>query len=424
MQNDEISPRTPDQDQRTGGTPPFKKKPRAAESSPSEKQAAAPEKGVGRIWEGLIRMGLGETTLRAGTGLLSILLFLIVIAAMSQFYLKAQLSSTGQPKGGAGGALAAAPTVTAPAVSAALPVIAYQPKYNLSDGILRGPVLRTTLSERARKDIITYTVQEGDSVFAIAKKFDLKPETILWGNRETLGDDPHYIYPGVELNILPLDGVYHKWSAGEGLNGVAKFFGVTPEDIISWPGNHLDMANIGDLSNPNIEPGTMLMIPGGFAAFSDWKTPAIDRTNPAVAKSLGPGFCGEVYNGVTGTGSFMWPTTMRNLSGYDYSPATNHYGIDIDGKTGYPIYAADSGVVVFSGEHLNGYGMMVVIDHGGGWQSYYAHLSKIYVGCGANVFKGAIIGDMGSTGRSTGPHLHFELRSGTGARVNPWDFLQ
>ena len=91
--------------------------------------------------------------------------------------------------------------------------------------------------------VVKYTVQEGDTLFGIAEKFGLKPETILWGNYYVLLDDPHALKPGQELNILPVNGTYHEWQQGEGLNGVAKYYGVTPEDIINYPANNLDACN-------------------------------------------------------------------------------------------------------------------------------------------------------------------------------------
>jgi murein DD-endopeptidase MepM/ murein hydrolase activator NlpD len=272
--------------------------------------------------------------------------------------------------------------------------------------------------------VTQYTVEFGDSIFSIADKFSLDPKTILWGNRYTLGDDPHFIVPGQTLNILPVDGVYHQWSAGEGLNGVASFYGVTPEDIINWPGNELDADEIGDFTNPNIPPDTMLVIPGGQGVFTDWRTPRISRDEPATAKHLGPGACTGSFDGVSGSLTFIWPSTERYLSGFDYSPETNHFGIDIAGQLGNPIFAADHGVVVYAGWNDYGYGEMIVIDHGAGWQTLYAHLSQVSVGCGQEVFQGDTIGLMGSTGKSTGPHLHFEMRSDDYGRVNPWDFLE
>jgi hypothetical protein len=118
-----------------------------------------------------------------------------------------------------------------------------------------------------RAEVIKYIVQQGDTIFGIAEKFQLKPETILLGNYETLNDDPHDLRAGMELNILPVDGVYYEWQEGDDLNAVASQFGVLPEDIIDWPGNHLNPETLGDLSKPNIEPGTMLVIPGGSRYF-------------------------------------------------------------------------------------------------------------------------------------------------------------
>jgi LysM repeat protein len=115
--------------------------------------------------------------------------------------------------------------------------------------------------------VIQYTVQPGDTVYGIAEKFHLKPETILWGNYEALAEDPHALTPGMKLYILPVDGVYYEWKEGDDLNEVASRFGVDPEVIIDWPGNHLNPATLGDLSNPNIKPGLKLVIPGGKIEF-------------------------------------------------------------------------------------------------------------------------------------------------------------
>jgi LysM repeat protein len=123
-------------------------------------------------------------------------------------------------------------------------------------------------------EVVTYTVQQGDTIFAIADKFQLEPETVLWGNFDTLADDPHLLKPGMELNILPVDGIYYEWKEGDDLNEVASRFGVRPKDIIDWPGNHLKAETLGDWSRPNIKPGTMLVIPGGQREFDIWNTPS------------------------------------------------------------------------------------------------------------------------------------------------------
>jgi murein DD-endopeptidase MepM/ murein hydrolase activator NlpD len=128
-------------------------------------------------------------------------------------------------------------------------------------------------------------------------------------------------------------------------------------------------------------------------------------------------------DGPVGTGTFIWPTTEKYLSGYDYSPETNHWGIDVAGRLGNSIFATDNGVVVYAGWNDWGYGNVVVIDHGNGWQTLYAHLSAFNVDCGSYVYQGDTIGAMGSTGNSSGPHLHFEMRSDKYGRANPWNFL-
>ena len=275
--------------------------------------------------------------------------------------------------------------------------------------------------DEPRKEIIEYTVVAGDSIFLIAEKFGLLPETVLWSNRYTLGDTPDGIGVGTKLLILPEDGLIHMWSDGEGLNGVSSFYGVTPEDIINYPLNNLDPDTLGAWSLPNIKAGTMLVVPGGRRPTVAW---VVARDNAAVGSSyLGPGACTGTYYGLVGTGTYVFPTDSHALSGYDWNPPV-HNGLDFEGRSGWNIYAVDSGVIVFSGWSDRGYGNLVVIDHDDGIQSYYAHLlDGSFLPCGSNVTQGQLIGGMGSTGLSTGPHLHFELRF-NGTAVNPWLYLR
>jgi len=123
-----------------------------------------------------------------------------------------------------------------------------------------------------------------------------------------------------------------------------------------------------------------------------------------------------------GFGTFVWPASNHRLSGFDYSPSTNHWGIDIAGNEGEGAYATDAGVVVYAGWNNYGYGNMIMVDHGNNFQSLYAHLSGISVGCGQSVGQGDLIGIIGNTGRSSGSHLHFEIRA-ISSWVNPWDVL-
>ncbi len=287
-------------------------------------------------------------------------------------------------------------------------------------GVARLAQINTTIPTRPRVEVSSYEVQPGDNLFAIADKFNLKPETVLWGNYDVLQDNPQFLKTGQELNILPTDGVYYQWQEGDNLTAVAEFFGVEPTTILEWPGNGFDL--LVDPNNPAIEPGTWLIIPGGRRALKDWGPPAITRTNPAAARYYGSGYCGQVYEGAIGTGAFVWPTPSRLISGYDYNPSI-HPGLDIAGAEGNAVYASDSGVVVFSGWSEFGYGILIVLDHGNGWQTAYAHLSAAGVTCGQSVARGTMIGRVGNTGNSSGAHLHFEMRSEIYGKANPWNFV-
>ncbi len=295
------------------------------------------------------------------------------------------------------------------------------PESAYSKGIPRLASIDTTIPKRPTVDVTTYEVKAGDNLFLIADKYGLRPETILWGNYEVLRDNPQFLSPGQELNILPTDGVYYQWAEGDNLESIANSFKVEVEAILEYPGNRLlpDMTNP---TTPEIAAGTWLIIPGGKRPLKDWGPPAITRANPAAAAYYGEGYCGQIYEGAIGIGSFIWPTVATYLSGYDYNPPI-HNGIDIAGAEGNAIFATDSGVVVFAGWSQYGFGYLIVLDHGNGWQSAYAHLSAVGVTCGQSVAQGTVIGALGTTGNSSGPHLHFELRNDAYGKVNPWDFL-
>jgi murein DD-endopeptidase MepM/ murein hydrolase activator NlpD len=267
----------------------------------------------------------------------------------------------------------------------------------------------TIIPTRARTQATTYTVENGDSVFGIAQFFNIKPETILWSNKDTLNDDPHMITVGKELRIPPTDGVYYKWLEGDTLIKVAEQFKVEPDAILDWTPNKLDR------TNPEIKPGSYVMIPGGQREFQQWLVPTIPRGRAGVNKTI-PGACDTPEGGAYGTGTFIWPINNQFISGNDYW--SGHLGIDIGAMIGDYIYAVDSGVVVYAGSISGGYGTMVMIDHGNGYQSLYAHLSGTAVRCGVSVSQGQVIGYAGSSGNSTGPHLHFEIRF-MGGFLNP-----
>ncbi len=282
-------------------------------------------------------------------------------------------------------------------------------------GINRRTALHTNIPTRARTNVIEYTVTTGDSVFGIAESFSLHPETILWANYDLLNDSPDMLTPGMQLNVPPVDGVYYQWQTGDTFDTVAAKFDAKVADIVDWEGNNFD------LTNPQVMPDAWVMIPKGHREFKQWLVPTIARTNSGVLKSvLGPGACEGNYSGAYGTGAFAWPTASHVLSGNDYW--SGHLGIDIAGYLGDGIFAADSGVVVFAGWANGGYGYMVMIDHGNGYQTLYAHMSQVAAACGQSVYIGSYIGAIGSTGNSTGPHLHFEVRY-MGGFVSPWYVL-
>lgn len=392
-------------------------------NDPEEKQGEAAGKksrverrpNIFRRWlELLLQLGLGESTLRLASNALLLVVVVGVILLIQGFYSDSDQSFSGQ------NVLAAEPTPTSEVVLDDAAMAENSP----SSGIPRMALLHTTVPSRPRLEITTYEVQEGDTVFGIAERYNLTPQTILWGNYYTLLDDPHRLAAGQTLNILPVNGTYYEWQDGDGLNGVADFFGVDPNVIVDYEANDLDPATIGDYANPNIAPGTWLVVPGGERPFISWSAPAgITREDPANSYILGDGACEAITGGAVGYGTFIWPSANHYLSGYDWSPETNHRGIDIAGNEGMAIFAADAGVIVYSGWNNYGYGNVIIIDHGTGFQTLYAHLSVINVGCGQSVGQGEVIGAFGNTGNSSGAHLHFEVMTSRYGKVNPWDFL-
>jgi len=136
-------------------------------------------------------------------------------------------------------------------------------------GITRIASMDTTIPTRPRVDVTTYTVELGDSLFSIADQFNLKAETILWGNFDILEDNPHLLNAGQVLNILPVNGTYYQWQEGDNLRQVADFFKVAPQAIIEYPGNRFDLTE-ASVENPSIEEGTWLIIPGGRRAIKDF----------------------------------------------------------------------------------------------------------------------------------------------------------
>jgi murein DD-endopeptidase MepM/ murein hydrolase activator NlpD len=296
------------------------------------------------------------------------------------------------------------------AANAAMPSIAF---VESSDTISRTTDSHTIIPSRPRDTIIEYTVEKGDAIFSIANKYEIKPETVLWANYSLLNDNPDEVSVGMVLKIPAVDGVYYEWEENDTIESVADKFSTTPEKIITFSGNKLD------LTNPEIEPGTYVMVPDGIREFRQWLVPTIWREKAGANQSIAGG-CSIPDGGPVGSGAFIWPSYNHFLSGNDYW--SGHLGIDIAAGLGDPLYAVDNGVIVYASSISGGYGNMVMIDHGNGYHSLYAHLSDFNSYCGQSVYQGQVIGYAGSTGNSTGTHLHFEIRY-NGGFINPWYVL-
>jgi murein DD-endopeptidase MepM/ murein hydrolase activator NlpD len=260
------------------------------------------------------------------------------------------------------------------------------------------PVLHTTVAERDRMTFITYTVQANDNIWAIAQGFGLKAETVLWANPK-VENSPDLLSVGQKLVIPPVDGIYYTVAKGDTVEKLAKTYKTTVEKIVGFEPNELEEPY-------TLVAGQQIMLPDGRKQVTPFNYYPMTRVGSAPK------------NAPTGSGRFAWPTqgilTQRYWSG--------HLGIDIGNRTGTPIRAADDGYVVLAGVDTWGYGNQVLIDHGNGYMTRYAHLHTIGVKAGDIVTRNQQIGTMGSTGRSTGPHLHFEIIYNR-VRRNPLGFL-
>ncbi|RME71970.1 MAG: LysM peptidoglycan-binding domain-containing protein [Chloroflexi bacterium] len=237
-----------------------------------------------------------------------------------------------------------------------------------------------------RTRIETYTVQEGDTLWSIAAQYGLDIDTLRWSNPE-LERNPDILSVGMELRILPVIGVYHVVEAGDTVATIAQEYGVSEEDITAYPPNGL-------YPPYNLKPGQGIIVPFGR------KNPNLPPPDPALDFPL------------------AWP--VAGVVTQPFGP--DHPALDIGAPYGSTVYAAAEGKVIRAGWLPTGYGYSIIIDHGDGLQTWYNHLKGTLIGVGSYVSRGDPIAEVGSTGHSTGPHVHFEVRV-NGERVDPRDYL-
>lgn len=254
----------------------------------------------------------------------------------------------------------------------------------------------TQVSDKPRDKVISYKVETGDTLSTIAEKFGVTTDTVKWANPELKGEK---VVIGQEISIPPVTGLVIKVTKGETIYSIAKKYKTEAQKILNWPFN-----DFADLDNFTLLAGQFLVIPDGVMP------EAQPVYSPQMIASVGA---------VPGSGQFIWPT-QGTIS---QRPVSYHMALDIANRSLPPIYASDAGKVVKVERARYGYGWHVIIDHQNGFQTLYGHMSDIYVSEGQGVSKGSVIGKVGSTGRSTGPHLHFEIRK-NGVLLNPLSFLQ
>lgn len=317
------------------------------------------------------------------------------------------------PEPGSISSQVAAEPVATPTVFVAGGAAQWASATQVSRAVVRKAQPRTDIPERVRLDVITYTVQSGDNIFSIADYFKLSAYSIAWSNMETLQGSPWLIQPGLTLFIPPVDGAYHTVMADESVASITEMYSVETSVLY----NEWNALAAGD----PLREGMQLMIPGATGEDVEWEPPPPPPPDPVIgAASASWGACGATaVSGPGANGWFTLPTGSYAVSGWYFADPRNpgHIGLDYRCRLGDPIYAADNGVVVFAG-WSGGYGNLVKVSHGNGFVTYYAHFNSFAVGCGQPVLQGQVIGYCGTTGWSTGPHLHYEIRK-NGVPQNP-----
>jgi hypothetical protein len=382
------------------------------EEEPEEVPGAAPEVSGARVEKPAARRRPVQSRRLLIAGLIAIPA-LVLVAALSRLLLAAPSPSATEPPP------SAHPTSTVRMTQAAsvaqptqIPTPSEAPATEDQGAAPEEGAQPDTAGEETGQQlgIITYVVQEADTLPGIAERWGLDPLSILWCNEKTL-PTVHMLHPGLELFIPPEDGACVITSGERTLEQIAQAYGVSAHDIIDFPHNEL----YGMVPDDRPEADILIFIPGGVGRDQESYWMPTETTNPECGNRVvnyapgHPGSCGEVEFPKELAVAGEWVSPLYFYSHISRRYSDWHPGTDIVSSAGTPIFAADSGVVVFSGWHNWGYGNLVVIDHGNNWATLYAHLSLIYVGCGEIVSQGDVIGTLGNTGNSSGPHLHYEM---------------
>ncbi|MFA6553760.1 MAG: M23 family metallopeptidase [Patescibacteria group bacterium] len=273
-----------------------------------------------------------------------------------------------------------------------------------NNAVIKPDIASTTLGDRPRESVAYYMIEGGDTISTIAEKFGISTNTLLWENKLGPRD---LIKPGDKLTILPSSGVSHQVKKGDTIAKIASRYSVSPDTVIEYN----KLANTDD-----IEQDEILIIPGG--QMPEEVIPIAPKSNTSLGSS-------SIFNipapsRVASSARLLWPTPSHKIN--QYYKGRIHTGVDIDGTYSSPLYAADDGRVEYANKDRSGYGLHVVINHGGGVKTLYGHASKLFVKVGDSVKRGQTIAMMGCTGRCTGTHIHFEVRI-NGAIVNPLSYL-
>jgi len=291
--------------------------------------------------------------------------------------------------------------------------LAYSPDFLVSGspfGQASGDNTQTVSTEQplqTRSTITYYIVGDGDTISSIAKKFGISVNTILWSNNLTAFS---LIRAGNKLTILPISGVTYVVRSGDTVGKIARNFGIEENKIFQY--NSIRSANSLVIGQTIIIPGGK-QIPAGSTTVAKVISNKANNVVAVIEKLVNPRKAPD-------SGSAMlWPTEGHRITQYF---SWRHTGLDIANKVGTPLYAAADGKVEFSG-WSNGYGNNIVINHGGGKKTRYAHASKLFVKVGDTVERGEQIAAMGSTGNSTGPHIHFEVMI-NGTKYNPLSYIK